>query len=117
MPRPRPDLWNATVAQLRSGTAQEELSEKLAAAVNAARDTGKQAEITLKLTVKPVGDGQYELRYKINDKLPEFERGATLMFGTPDGNLTRDDPNQQKLNLRSADKPQSSGSLKTAEET
>lgn len=107
MAKARPDLWNFTVAQLRAGATQEELSEKLSEAVNMARETGKQAEVTLKLIVKPVGDGQYELRDKVSDKLPEMQRGMTLMFGTPDGNLMREDPRQNKMNLRGVedDKP------------
>lgn len=109
MARARPDLWNFTVAQLRGGITQEELSEKLAEAVQMARETGKPAEVTLKLTVKPVGDGQYELRDKVTAKIPELARGMTLMFGTPDGNLMRDDPRQKKLDLRGVanDKPES----------
>jgi hypothetical protein len=37
-----------------------------------------------------------------------MDRGITLMFGTPEGNLTREDPNQQSLDLKSVpeDKPQ-----------
>lgn len=100
MAKARPDLWNFTIAQLRAGATQEELSEELSHAVNMARETGKPAEVTVKLTVKPVGDGQYELRDKITTKLPEQQRGMTLMFGTPDGNLMRDDPRQSKLPLR-----------------
>jgi len=100
MARARPDLWNFTVAQLRAGATQEELSEQLSEAVNMARETGKPAEVTLKITVKPVGDGQYELRDKVSAKLPELQRGMTLMFGTPDGNLMREDPRQKKMDLR-----------------
>lgn len=116
MAKPRPDLWNSTVALLRAGATQEELSEKLAEAVNMARETGKAGEVILRITVKPVGDGQYELRDKVTAKLPELQRGMTLMFGTPDGNLMRDDPRQKKLELRgvSSDKP-SAESLKSAE--
>jgi len=101
--RVRPDLWNFTVSHLRAGATQEELSNKLAEAVCMARETGKQAEVTLKLIVKPVGDGQYELRDKVATKIPEHQRGMTLMFGTPDGNLMRDDPRQRNLELQSVD--------------
>ncbi|HFD80448.1 MAG TPA: hypothetical protein ENK05_08690 [Gammaproteobacteria bacterium] len=99
----RPDLWNATVATLRQGLTQEELSEKLSEAVCMARETGKQAKVALEITVKPIGDGQYELRDKITAKIPEHQRGITLMFGTPDGNLMRDDPRQRNLDLRAVD--------------
>lgn len=99
----RPDLWNSTVAQLRSGSTQEELSDMLGEAVNMARETGRQATVTLQIIVKPIGDGQYEIRDKVSHKLPELPRGMTLMYGTPEGNLMRDNPKQASLNLRSAD--------------
>lgn len=107
MARARPDLWNFTVSQLRSGATQEELSEELSKAVNMARETGKQAVVTLRLTIKPVGDGQYQLQDKVTTTLPELPRGMTMMFGTPDGNLMREDPRQKKMELRGVadDKP------------
>jgi len=110
----RPDLWNSTVASLRQGITQEELSAKLAEAVCMARDTGKQAKVSLEITVKPIGDGQYELRDKVSAKIPEHQRGITLMFGTPDGNLMRDDPRQRSLELRAVD--DTPEELKTVEE-
>ena len=98
----RADLFTATVNQLLNGHTQSELSDKLAECVDRARETGKQAKLTLTLTIKPVGQtGQYEIRDQIKQVLPELDRGITLMFGTPDGNLTRDDPNQRKLDLKS----------------
>lgn len=116
MAKPRPDLWNFTVANMRYGATQEELSEKLAEAVNMARETGKQAEVTLKLTVKPEGDGQYKLTDKITAKLPELPRGSTIMFGTPDGNLMREDPRQEKMPLRGVEDDRPSEFRKVGEE-
>lgn len=42
----RPDLYVATINQLRYGAAAEELSEKLAECVDRASSTGKTAELT-----------------------------------------------------------------------
>ncbi len=116
----RQDLFLHTVSQLRGGRTQEELSKQLNEIVNACRDTGKVGEITLKIKVKPDrGDtGQYFLEDKVVQKLPEFERGKTLMFGTPDGNLQRTDPNQHELPLRSVfDEEQETKSLEQDAET
>jgi len=99
----RVDLWNATVAQLRYGAAQEEASIMLAEAVERASETGKQAKVSFEITVKPTGSGQYELKEKIKQNLPDLPKGTTLMFGTPDGNLTREDPRQVNMDLRAAD--------------
>ena len=111
----RPDLYVHTLNQLLHGATSEELSENLSNCVEAVRNTGKQATLTLKLTVKPIGQGtgQYEIRDKITAAIPELDRGMTLMFGTPEGNLEREDPRQKNLELKAVeDKPV--GDLKQA---
>jgi hypothetical protein len=105
----RQDLFTATVNQLLNGHTQNQLSEKLSECVEHARSTGKQAKLSLTLIIKPMGyTGQYQIKDQIKQQLPEMDRGITLMFGTPEGNLTREDPNQQSLDLKSVpeDKPQ-----------
>lgn len=97
----REDLFNATVAQLRNGSTQIEASELLNELVQACRETNKVGELTLKIKVRPDGaSGQYFLEDQVSINAPKPERGKTLFFGTPDGNLQRDDPNQKKLDLR-----------------
>ena len=97
----REDLFNATVAQLRNGQTQIEASEMLNELVLACRETNKVGELTLKIKVRPDGaSGQYFLEDQVSINAPKSERGKTLFFGTPDGNLQRDDPNQRKLDLR-----------------
>jgi len=100
----REDLFNATVAQLRNGATQIEASEMLNELVRACRDTNKVGELTLKIKVRPDGStGQYFLEDQISCTIPKPERGKTLFFGTPEGNLQRTDPNQKNLDLRSVD--------------
>lgn len=96
----REDLFNATVAQLRNGATQSEASEMLNELVNACRDTGKVGELTFKIKIRPDAAGQYFLEDQLSSNLPKPERGKTLFFGTPEGNLQREDPNQQSLDLR-----------------
>lgn len=96
----RPDLYVATINQLRYGAAAEELSEKLAECVDRASSTGKTAELTLVIKIKPQGaSGQYFLTDEIKQKLPILPKEQSIFFGTPEGNLTREDPRQQKLPL------------------
>ena len=111
----RPDLYIHTLNQLLHGATSEELSEKLSNCVEAVRNTGKQATLTIKLTIKPIGQGtgQYEIRDKITETIPELDRGMTLMFGTPEGNLEREDPRQKSLKLKSVDETPA-GDLKQA---
>jgi len=113
----RPDLYSHTINTLQHGATAIELSEQLHECVQAAQKTGKKATLTVTLTIKPVGrdTGQYEFREDIKCKIPSLDRGMTLMFGTPDGNLTRNDPRQGELQLRSADeKKPITEALKTA---
>lgn len=98
----RPDLFVHTLNSLRTGAAKD-MSAELAAAVDAARTTQKMATVTLVLKIKPEPgmDGVYKIEDEIKSNLPKMPRGSSIMFGTPDGNLVDQDPNQQKLELRS----------------
>lgn len=100
----RPDLFVHTLNNLRTGAA-EELSDVLAEACKAAKDTSKQATVTLTLKIIPEKgmDGVYTIEEEIKSKLPQLPRGRTILFETPEGNLVTDDPKQQKLELRSVD--------------
>lgn len=90
-----------TLRALRHGQAEIELNEALTEAVQRARDTGKNATVSISITIKPKGaSGQYFLTDDIKCKLPVFPKEPTILFGTPEGNLLRDDPHQQKLPLR-----------------
>lgn len=85
---------------------EEEATDAINDAVHAATETGKAAEITLKIKFKPIGGkaGQVELDIDVKAKLPAPTRGKTLMFATPDNNLQRENPRQQTLDgLRTAD--------------
>lgn len=101
----RDDLFSAVMAQLRNGSAAVEASELLNECVNRSRETGKPSELIIKLKIKPdgVASGQYFLEDQITHKLPKHERSKTLFFGTPEGNLQRNDPKQKQLDLRSID--------------
>ncbi len=97
----REDLFLFVIGQLRYGATQAELSEALNACVNAARETGSKATLTLSLQILPDGDGTYRIEDKFVHKLPSLKRGSTIMYGTPEGNLEREDPRQKSLDLRS----------------
>lgn len=98
----REDLFLEVLKQLNGGRTLKELSEQTNQLVQSCRATGKKGELALKITFTPdKGDnGQYFLTDDVKVKAPIFERGKTLMWGTPDGNLQRTDPNQGELELR-----------------
>ena len=92
-----------TLRELRNGATLDDLSEQMAALVAAVRDSNKSGSLTLKISIKPAtrNDATTVL---IDDevvvKMPKAERSATIMFTTEDNSLSRDNPRQQKLNLR-----------------
>ena len=104
----RQDLFTHVINNLRYGAAQEELSEALNNCVNRSRETGKQSVLTLTIKIKPNGStGQYHLSEEVKSNLPSLDKGETIMFGTPEGNLQREDPAQTSLDLQPVpdDKP------------
>jgi hypothetical protein len=98
----RQDLAAFTLNQIRSGKLMEEASEKLNSLVGAIQDTNLAGELTLKIKIRPDGrdTGRYFISGKVDTKTPVLKHSETLLFGTPDGNLTRIDPAQSELDLR-----------------
>lgn len=93
-----------TLNTLRFGTLNDDLSDALHELIEKCANTGKAGTLTLQLTLKPGKGGQIEVIDDLKVKLPKEEKGTTLMFATPEGNLTREDPRQLKLEgLRSVD--------------
>lgn len=86
-----------TLTALRYGELLDELSDKLHEVVAACNETGKSGSLTLTLKFKPSRGGAIEINDDIKAKVPTLERGSTLMFPTPEGNLQREDPRQMKL--------------------
>ncbi|MDH5189403.1 MAG: hypothetical protein OEW37_10670, partial [Rhodospirillaceae bacterium] len=93
MAQHREDLFLHVVKNLNFGNVQDELSSLLHDCIVASRATGNQSELSLKLKIKPIGQtGQYEIIDSTTHKLAQAAKPSTLMFGTPDGNLTRENP-------------------------
>lgn len=105
----RHDLGLYVLGQCRGGALQDELSDAINACVARSQETGKQSTVTLVVKIKPNGGtGQYHLTDEIKTKLPALDKGASIFFGTPEGNLQREDPAQRKLDLEAVgdDRPQ-----------
>lgn len=86
-----------TLNTLRYGQLHDELTKNLHELTKACSETGKVGELVLKIKLKPGKAGQMEIVDEIKTKLPEFERGSTILFTTPEGNLQREDPRQMSL--------------------
>lgn len=100
-PKCREDLFRHTVGMLRYGEAEKELTEKLHECITRAQTSGKTTELTLKIKIKPrQNTGQYIIEDDVTAKLPKVLKEETLLFGTPDGNLQREDPRQKTFEFR-----------------
>lgn len=100
----------STLRELRSGTTLEELDSAISEVVSAVKTTRKSGEIIFKLKVRPprTGTGNYlHLEGDVVTKVPKQDKGDTIFFPLSDNSLTRNDPNQMPLQLRSVE---SSGS-------
>ena len=97
-----------TLRDIEAGGLLDELSETQHSLIDAIRLTGKGGELTIKLAYKPDGNGQMTIKADVKAKEPVLSRGTSLFFLTPEGNLTRRDPRQQDLPLRTVndDKPE-----------
>lgn len=98
MPRPITD----TLRLLHGGTFIDECSELLAEVVRGVDDTGKAGKLTITLEIKKVG-AAVSMLAKVSNKTPEAPPDADLFYATVEGNLSVDNPNQRRLDLRMAD--------------
>ena len=100
-----------TLNHIRFGTLSEDLTKALHELTQKCADTGRSGKLTLELQLKPGKGGQIEVFDDARVKLPKEERGSTILFATPEGSLTREDPRQMQIEgLRTVDK--ATGELK-----
>jgi hypothetical protein len=90
------------LAALEDGTLLAELSQEqseIVAALNNHRaEYGGKPKATIALSFEFTLDGQtIQVRVKHDLKLPKGERSSTVLWTTPDNNLCRDNPKQQRL--------------------
>jgi hypothetical protein len=97
MPEGERKPFAAFLHEQRRGALHGELSEKLQELVLAVEEHRKAGTLTLTLSVKPFGDGTVAITDKIVVKAPEGERGSGIFFADEDGNLSRDDPRQTRI--------------------
>lgn len=86
----------------RSGHLLSDLSQAVREAVEASQLLGKPAGLTLKIAIKPAGNGSgaVVVADKLTVKLPEELPQSSFFYTDEAGNLHRNDPNQKELPLR-----------------
>jgi hypothetical protein len=94
-------LFADVLRDMRGGQSHDELSEALQALVKQCCETGRAGEITYSLSIKPTKSAEaVEITDKIGLKEPRNERGSSLFFVSGTYDLTRNNPRQEKLDLR-----------------
>jgi hypothetical protein len=83
-----------TLGQLRYGELRMELTDAIKEMVLAVDNAKKPGKITLTLAFKPGKGGQIEITDDLKAVQPKPEKGSSLFFPTPEGNLERNDPRQ-----------------------
>lgn len=88
-----------TLAKLRQGECEEELTQALAKVVAAVQSTGKAGKIKLTITVKPTKSLALEIDDDVTVDVPTLAHPSTLLFPTIEGNLQEQNPMQRALDL------------------
>lgn len=90
----------AILQDLGRGAVAAELAGRLHDLVSAVAEHEKTGSLTLKISVKPMGEGSVAVTAEVTDKTPVGTLPTSLFFITGDGNLSRDNPAQPSLPLR-----------------
>lgn len=101
-----------TLRLLEGGAFMDAASEKLASLVKGIEETGKSGKLVISLDLKQVAGGAISITPHCSAKVPETKPDSTLLWPTVEGNLSVDNPRQQKLDLREVDRKPAE--LKTA---
>ena len=93
----RKNLFTHTLSHLEYGRTTDEIDIALNGCIKAAQETGKQATLTITLSIKPKNYGdQVFITPDIKVKIPKLPREETIFFPV-DGNLLRNDPRQESI--------------------
>jgi len=94
-----------TLRILQGGVFLDTCGEKLAETVRQVEETGKSGKVTITIDLKKSA-GAIAVTAKVTNKAPESPPDADLFWGTIEGNLQLNNPNQRSLDLQEVPKPQ-----------
>jgi hypothetical protein len=92
--------FTEVIAEYGNGRLLERLSAELAEVARAVGETNLKGTVTLKLSVEPSGEGAYTLNADVTAKVPKRGVGQAIFYADQSGNLSRRDPRQPELPLR-----------------
>lgn len=99
------------IESVGDGDLHHELSDDLHDLIQACeadaarRESSSEGTITIKLKLKVDHRGVAAIAHDVVTKMPKSKRTPAVMYVTPGGNLTRENPKQQSLPLRDVNKP------------
>lgn len=94
--------FESMLRDLRQGEASCDINRALEDLTRRCQDTGKSGTLTLTVTINPKGNGRCLIDDKISTKAPVTHQESTLFFIGAEGELSRRDPKQLRLeDLRS----------------
>jgi hypothetical protein len=89
-----------TLLGLREGAAICDASEQLTELIKAVRETGKAGSLTITLKVRPASKGKTQVVMiddTITEKIPKYDREATMFYASDENLLSKNDPRQLPL--------------------
>lgn len=92
--------FTEVLGDLESGRVFHDLNDALGLVVEGVKEHRKVGEINLKIKLKPNGSTAVSVFVDVTSKVPKAERATTIMFIDEEGSLRREDPRQQKMELR-----------------
>lgn len=95
----------ADVLREMTGDQYDEINGALSEIVEAAMETGRAGELTIKLKIKPSATDAAEVSCDIKAKVPELPKKPTIFFVVNGDSLIRNNPRQQELPLRAVETP------------
>lgn len=92
-------IFHEWIQQQAGGTADLEMTQAIAAVVEAVNHRGKRGKVVLELTIEPAGDSQRNVAVgaKVIAKPPEPAPTPSIYFVGDQGSLHRDDPFARRL--------------------
>ncbi len=94
-----------TLRLLDGGVFLDIASDKMNELVKRVDETGRSGKLTITLDLKRAREGAVNITPSVTTKVPEVKADPSLLWVTVEGNLTVENPSQQKLDLRTVDTP------------
>lgn len=94
-------MFQDFLRQHRNGATHDELTDALRVLTLAVAEERRGGKIVLTLTVKPLGKGDgVEVACVVKCSPPEPIAGVSIFYPTVEGDLVRQDPRQQSMELK-----------------